>query len=296
MITSLKIKQTISTVVSTVLGRRIAYSLRYYHNRGRFPNLKNPQDLSEILISRIITDDFEKYAQYADKKKVREYIKEKGLGDHLLKHYGYWDDTDKINIEELPSRFVLKTSNGAGGKNIFICRNKEVFDINNAKKQLKRALTKKYKYEKQYNVFKPYVICEELIDTGGDEWPTDYKFTCIHGVPVDIFVGSERESGVKFCTRNIDWSVLNNTKPSFLPKKEPDKPNHLDVMIEMAKTLSADFDFVRVDLYEYNDKVYFGELTFSPWGGILYSYTDDAIKEYGQLLLNREKPTGNSSC
>ena len=58
-------------------------------------------------------------------------------------------------------------------------------------------------------------------------------------------------------------------------------------MIEIAKILSADFDFVRVDLYEHNDKVYFGELTFSPWGGIMYSYTDDAIKEYGRLLLEK---------
>ena len=234
----LKFKQTISTFTVNLLGRKMAYRLRYFHNRGRWPDLSHPKDLSEILISRILNDDFEKYARYADKVEVRKYVQEKG------------------------------------------------FNLEDAKLQLAKALEKKYKYEKQYNVYKPYIICEELIDTGSDAWPTDYKFTCIHGQPVDIFVGTEREQGVKFCTRNLDWSVLDNTKPSFLPQTDPEKPKHLSEMIEIAKILSADFDFVRVDLYEYKDNVYFGELTFSPWGGIMYSYTDSAIKEYGRLLRN----------
>ena len=280
----LKFKQTISTFTVNLLGRKMAYRLRYFHNRGRWPDLSHPKDLSEILISRILNDDFEKYARYADKVEVRKYVQEKGLGDHLLEHYHYWDDASKIKLEELPDKFVLKTSNGAGGKDIFICRDKQTFNLEDAKLQLAKALEKKYKYEKQYNVYKPYIICEELIDTGSDAWPTDYKFTCIHGQPVDIFVGTEREQGVKFCTRNLDWSVLDNTKPSFLPQTDPEKPKHLSEMIEIAKILSADFDFVRVDLYEYKDNVYFGELTFSPWGGIMYSYTDSAIKEYGRLL------------
>lgn len=279
----------LSSISAKLLGRKLSYSLRYYHNRKRWPDIKHPKDMSEILISRILSNDFEKYAQYTDKVEVRKYIKEKGLQDHLLNHYGYWDDAEKIDFDTLPDKFVLKVSNGAGGKNIFICRDKKTFDFEYAKQQLAIALKKKYEYEKQYNVLKPYIICEELIDMGSDVLPTDYKFTCIHGQPVDIFVGTEREHGVKFCTRNLDWSVLDNTKPKFLPENEPPKPKHLADMIEIAKILSSDFDFVRVDLYEYKDNVYFGELTFSPWGGILYSYTDKAIKEYGDLLLNPTK-------
>lgn len=281
---TLKIRQHLSNFAVTLLGRKFSYSIRYYHNRGKWPNLKHPQDLSEILISRILNDDFKKYARFADKIEVRNYIKEKGLESHLLMHYHYWDDVTKITLDDLPDKFVLKTSNGAGGKDIFICRDKQTFDLENAKQQLAKALEKKYKYEKQYNVYKPRIICEELIDTGSEAWPTDYKFTCIHGQPVDVFVGTGREQGVQFCTRNLDWSVLNNTKPSYLPKVEPEKPKHLQEMVEIAKILSADFDFVRVDLYEYKDNVYFGELTFSPWGGIMYSYTDKAIEEYGRLL------------
>lgn len=279
-----KFKDVVSNIVASLLGRKFAYSIRYYHNRDRWPNLENPQDLSEILISRILTNDFEKYARYADNVEVRKYIIEKGLGDHLLEHYYYWDDATDITTDILPDKFVLKTSNGAGGKDIFICRDKLTFDLNNAKRQLSKAIEKKYKYEKQYNVYKPRIICEELIETGDDTWPIDYKFTCIHGRPVDVFVGTGREQSVKFCTRNLDWSVLNYTKSAYLPKVDPEKPKHLEEMVKMARILSADFDFVRVDLYEYKDNVYFGELTFSPWGGIMYSYTDEAIKEYGKLL------------
>lgn len=284
---SLKVKTVMAA--EKLFGRKFAYSLKYFHSRGRWPNLKNPQDLSEILISRMFDGSIERYGKYVDKVQVREYVKEKGLCDHLLKHYGYWDDASKITLDELPDTFVLKASNGYGGRNIFVCRDKSRFDLETAKKKLAAVMNTKLTYEKQYNVIKPHVICEELIDTGSDAWPTDYKFTCIHGQPVDIFLCTQREKHVKYSTRNLDWSVLNNTKPEYLPDVEIEKPKHLAEMIEIAKTLSSDFDFVRVDLYEYKDTVYFGELTFSPWGGIMYSYTDEAIKEYGRLLRERKK-------
>lgn len=280
----MKLRQKLSDVLSVLLGRRFAYSIRYYHNRKRWPDFDHPKNLSEILISRILSNYFDRYACYVDKVMVRAYIKEKGLEEHLLKHYHYWDDATKIQYDELPDKFVLKMSNGFSGKNIFVCRDKTKFDLEEAKSKLQDAFLHSDKFESQYYVYPPQVICEELIDTGSDAWPTDYKFTCIHGKPVDIFVGTERERGVKFCTRNLDWSELNYTRQEYLPSVIPEKPKQLNKMIEIAKILSADFDFVRVDLYEYNDKVYFGELTFSPWGGIMYSYTDEAINEYGRLL------------
>lgn len=283
------IKRVTSNVVPVLFSRKLGYKLRYYHNRHRWPDLKNPNDLSEVLISRILSDDFVKYAPYTDKISVREYVKSKGLEDILLKHYRYWDRSSEIRIEQLPRKFVMKASNGSGGKNIVVCRNKEEFDLECACRVLDKALKDKHIYEMQYNVIKPHIICEELIDTGSDEWPVDYKFTCIHGTPVDVFVCSNRRSDVRFCTMNMDWVELPNTKTEYRPEKIPERPKHLDYMIEIAKNLSSDFDFVRVDLYECNDSVYFGELTFSPWGGILYSYTDDAIKQYGELLMNKKR-------
>lgn len=279
------IKDRILFLFTKLFGRRVMYTIRYVHNRHRWPHFNKPRDLSEILISRILQKDFVKYAQFVDKVKVREYVQKRGLGAHLLKHFGYWEDANKIDINMLPEKFVLKASNGSGGKNVFVCRDKKLFDLDKAKDQLSRVLRHKNLFEKQYNVINPLIICEELIDLEDNTLPVDYKFTCIHGEPIDIFVGFGREKSVKFCTRNLDWSVLDNTKKEFLPKFPPPKPKHLDEMIKIARILASGFEFVRVDLYEYNDKVYFGELTFSPWGGIMYSYTDNAIKEYGQKFL-----------
>ena len=280
------IKQAAYDFFPKLLGKKASYMLRYYHNRGHFPNLRHPKDLSEILISRILKDDFAEYWPYVDKIIVRNYVKKKGLESILLKHYGYWDTVDEIDANMLPNKFVLKTNNGSGGKDIFLCRDKESFDLVGAKRALAIALNKVHEYEAQYNKIKPRIICEELIETKDDTYPTDYKFTCIHGEPVDIFIGTGREKHVKFCTKNLDWTHLDYTKKEFLPTTDPVKPQNLEYMVSVARKLSEDFDYVRVDLYENDGRVYFGELTFSPWGGIMYSYTNEAIKDYGNRLLS----------
>lgn len=286
---TVKFKSTIVGFLPKVLGRKFIYSLRYFHQRKKWPNLYAPKDLSEIIISNLLRNYYDRYVQYEDKVNVRDYIANKGLGNILLKHYFVWDKTSDILIDELPEKFVLKTNNGGGGKNIFLCRDKRYFDFQTAIQKLENALSTHDTFEKQYNLITPKIICEELVDTGSEAWPIDYKFTCIHGKVVDVFIGSGREAGVKFCTKDINWNSLPYTKEEFLPENDPPKPTTLKEMINVAQILSQDFPFVRVDLYEYNGRVYFSELTFTPWGGLMYSYKDEVIKEYGRLL--REKPS-----
>lgn len=271
-----------------ILGRKNVYRIRYFQTRGHWPDLKHPKNLSEILITRILKKDFRGFARYADKVEVRRYVEEKGLGEHLLRHYRYWDKAEDIRLDNLPDQFVLKPSNGAGGKNVFICRDKSRFNLDRAKTGLAEALKKRYSLEEQYNVFPPKIICEELVDTGSDAFPTDYKFICIHGEPVGIFVVTERESHKRFCIMTPDWSDAGYTLPEWMPARLPPKPCHLDEMFRISRILAQDFDFVRVDLYEYNNQVYFGELTCSPGGGIMVSYNDKALRDYGRMLL--EKP------
>lgn len=284
-----KIKYSIVGFLPRLVGRKFIYSLRYYHQRRKWPNLSYPSDLSEIIISNLLRNYYDKYIQLEDKVLVREYIKEKGLENILLKHYFVWEDASDMYYDVLPEKFVLKTNNGGGGKNIFVCRDKTKFDFNKAKEVLSNALTNHDTFEQQYNLISPKIICEELVDTGSDAWPIDYKFTCIHGRIVDVFIGSGREAGVKFCTKDVHWNTLPYTKEEFLPKNDPPKPTTLERMVEVAKILSQDFPFVRVDLYEYKNQVFFSELTFTPWGGLMYSYKDEVIQEYGKLL--KEKKT-----
>ena len=274
-------------VVLLAINRKLLYKLQYFHQRGRFPNLKNPRDISERILSEMLKPSFvKKYADYADKIKVRQYVKDKGLEGILLKHYGVWDDVNKIDFKKLPDKFVLKTNNGGGG-HIF-CRDKSTLDIKKSIKQINKTLQLPFSInsEPHYKAINPLIFCEELIITESYDFPIDYKFTCINGKPIDIFVGTERGKKTKYCTFDMDWILLNYIKKQYLPNTPPEKPKNLKKMIEIAKILSDGFTFVRVDLYDTGNNIWFGELTFTPWGGIMYGYTDEAIKIMGSFYDN----------
>lgn len=265
------------------LGIDMYHKFVYHSIRGRWPNFRHPQDLSERLLSSMSKKEFKQYAKYADKVEVREYIKAKGLGDHLLDVYGVWEKAEDIDFDSLPNKFALKPNNGSGGH--FICYDKSsIKDIQALRKQMNESLIlgRGYHWEPHYLEIKPRIYAEELIETPDKSMPTDYKFTCVNGKIVDCFICTERHGKhCKYITLDTDWNELPYTKDEYRPSTIPAKPKHLKEMIEMAKILSADFKCVRVDLYEYKDKVYFGELTFSPWGGYMYSYNDKGIKAIG---------------
>lgn len=282
-----KIMSTLSFLSRSILGAKATYKLRYFHQRRHLPNLKHPKDLSEYLISEMFKKEFLYKADYTDKVLVREYLKRKGLEDLLLEHYGVWENPEDIEWEKLPNKFILKANNGCG--NHVICTDKEKLNKEAAiailKENLKEGLTH---IEPHYRAIKPKVFAEYLIETPNGEWPTDYKFTCINGKFCDCFIATDRKTDVKYITLDKNWNPLPTTKKEYLPSYIPERPKHLNEMIRYAEILSEDFDVVRVDFYEFNGKVYFGELTFTPWGSLMYSYTDEALLNFGKLI-NKNK-------
>lgn len=266
-------------------GVKMWYYLHFWMTRRRWPSFKHPKDLSERILSSMLSEDFLRYADLADKVKAPEYVKSKGLEKILLKHYGVWKRADDINLEALPNKFILKPNNGSGGH--VICRDKSSFDLDAAKRILQSNLDRgcHYAYEPHYNLIEPRILCEELLDLGEGRVLTDYKFTCVKGKIADIFLAGENSKGErKYATVDLNWNPLPYTLDSFLLTPLPPKPEKLDEMVEYAKILSEDFDFVRVDLYEHEGKVYFSELTFSPWGGFMYSYNDYGLKTIGKMF------------
>jgi hypothetical protein len=266
-------------------GVKMWYYLHFWMTRRRWPSFKHPKDLSERILSSMLSEDFLRYADLADKVKAPEYVKSKGLEKILLKHYGVWKRADDINLEALPNKFILKPNNGSGGH--VICRDKSSFDFDAAKRILQSNLDRgcHYAYEPHYNLIEPRILCEELLDLGEGRVLTDYKFTCVKGKIADIFLAGENSKGErKYATVDLNWNPLPYTLDSFLLTPLPPKPEKLDEMVEYAKILSEDFDFVRVDLYEHEGKVYFSELTFSPWGGFMYSYNDYGLKTIGKMF------------
>lgn len=283
------LKYNISKLIYLLGGARLNYSLRYFHNRMYFPSFKNPKDLSERILASMLSPSFKQYAKFVDKVEVRNYVLGKGLGDILLEHYGVWKNPKDIDFSILPEKFALKTNNGVG--NHIFCRDKSSLDEENCIKRLidNFNITESVEagLEPQYKQIPPLVFCEELIDTGNESWPVDYKFTCINGVPDHVFLAMEREKEVKYGTFDLDWNVLPYTKKEFRPKSYPSKPKYLKEMADIARILSKDFEFVRVDLYEQGDRIIFGELTFSPWGGLMYSYTNESLKLLGNKFLEK---------
>lgn len=192
--------------VANVLGQRVNYTMRYYSHRHHLPNFKHPKDLSERILSAMLSKDFLKYADYADKVKVREYVKAKGLEDILLKQYGVWENANQIPFDQLPDHFILKANNGSGGH--YICTDKLKMNIPVVIKEMNATLegaSHLRNTEPHYCAIKPMILAEELMGDGS-VLPTDYKFHCIKGKVADVFVVCERESGAKYCTLDTNWN------------------------------------------------------------------------------------------
>lgn len=278
---------SIRMILNRIFGVRNIFRLRYFRQRLRWPDLDDPKDFSEILISRLLSEDFLKYARYTDKVKVRDYIVSKGLEHTLLKHYGHFASFDEIDPDKLPERFVLKSNRGASAKDVCICRCKESFDWQKARKKITAGMEHQYEYEPHYNTIEPRIICEELVDCGDGRMPVDYKFMCVHGKPAYVLICGERETGhPTYCTVDMNWNPLPYMRPKHISDTIAPKPALFRQMVEVAEKLAEDFELVRVDLYEYQGRVCFGELTFSPEGGILYSHTDQELEEIGRMIRN----------
>lgn len=272
----------LSNMTHKLFGAKWNYRLRYLHQRKHLPNLKVPSDMSEVLISQMFAPSMcARYAPFVDKLAMRDYVSWKGLGHILLKHYGVWSRPEDIEFDSLPQKFVLKSNNGCGHH--IICYDKSQLDRTSVIEEMHRAISSGVNHvEPHYHYITPRIYAEELIETDDGSFPIDYKFTCIGGEIMDIFVATDRAVSTHYCTLDEKWNLLPYTKKEYLPKQIPAPPKCLNELMKVAKKMSEDFDFVRVDLYEYRNQPFISELTFFPWGGLLYSYTDEAVKLYGR--------------
>lgn len=227
--------------------------------------------------------------QCADKYDVREYVKLKGLQRILNDCYAVYDSPEEIHYESLPSKLVLKTTNGSG-TNIFIDDKIDV-DVDKASKQLfewLRPIKKPNGREWAYENIKPRIICEKYLENNenGEKGDlVDYKFFCFNGVPKMIQVDVERYTNHKRNMYDVKWNPFNIEY--LYPKAEysVSRPANIDEMVDIAATLSMDFPFVRVDLYNLEGKIVFGELTFYPEAGTGLFTPDEFDKKVGEWFI-----------
>jgi len=233
--------------------------------------------------------------QCADKYLVREYVKEKGLGNTLNALIDVYDNVDQINFDKLPDQFVLKCTHGSGCN--IICKDKNLLNWYDAKKKLSSWMKINYYWpgrEWVYKDLKPKIICEKYLEDIKSGELYDYKFLCFSGKPEYIFFCSDRENTVKSDYYNLDWELMDFKGEYPRSNKKHPKPEKLSEMVEYAKVLSNGFPFVRVDFYVAEGIVYFGELTFFHHGGFGRYYPENIDYELGNKLVlpsvsNREK-------
>jgi len=238
--------------------------MKYWLRIGKKLNLSNPKTFNEKLQWLKLYDRNPKYTDLVDKDKVREYIAKTIGEEYLIPLLEVYDSYEEIDFDKLPNQFVLKCTHDSGG--LVICKNKNEFDIESARKKMNKSLKRNFYYhgrEWSYKNIKPKIICEKyMVDESGVELK-DYKIFCFNGEPKIIQVDYNRFIGHK---RNLYDTQWNYIPASIQYPTDPEvkimKPEKLNEMLKLAKVLAKDYPHVRVDFYSINEKIYFGEMTF----------------------------------
>ena len=242
--------------------------LMYLLRMNKLLNLKSPKTFNEKLQWLKLYDRRPEYTIYADKYAVREHIANTIGEDYLIPLLGVWDKVEDVPWNKLPNQFVLKCNHGSA-MNI-ICTDKSKFDIDEAKIKLKKWLGQNHYYygrEWAYKNIKPKIICEKyMVDESGYELK-DYKFFCFNGEVNSLFIATERSSDVKCDFFDPDFNHLPIKRGHENSTNHINKPRSFELMKSLAKSLSNTIPHVRVDFYEIDGKIYFGEMTFYPAAG-----------------------------
>lgn len=263
--------------------------LRYRYVFKKSLDLKNPRDLNEKIIWAKLYSDTSRWTELADKYRVRGYVESLGLGDTLVKLYDVWYKKEDVNLDALPDKFIIKANNGDGkGTNKII--NKAEFTNPNKKRELismvdewlHRRNIGALHAEPQYKGMKPCVVVEEVLPLEkGATSLTDYKMWCFNGKCYYTWICNDRSAGgnsAHVMTYDMDWnahpefSVFNS---DYLRGDIIPKPKNFDKMVGIVEKLSKGFPELRVDLYNIDGKIYFGELTFTSQGGFMDFFTPE---------------------
>lgn len=284
--------EKLCTLLPDALYLKMMYRLRL----GKKLNLKNPQTYNEKLQWLKLYNQKPEYTTMVDKYAVKEYVAGKIGAEHVIPCIGVWNSFDEINFDELPDKFILKTTHGSGG--FVICKDKQNFDKDTAKKTLTDSLKRNYFWggrEWPYKNVPRRIIAEPLIESLGKPESLEYKLTCFGG-----------KVGFSTICKGIAHDKLNvRTNDFYDPDFKPlpfwsfykhsenpitEKPACLDEMIRYAEILSEGIPEVRVDFYCIDDIVYFGEMTFFTWGGFNKFEPKEWDYKLGQMIeLPKEK-------
>lgn len=255
--------------------------MRFRGEMGKKLNLGNPQTFNEKLQWLKLYDHNPEYTDLVDKIKAKEKIGKIIGEEYIVPMYTSWSDANKIDFKALPQQFVLKCNHDQGS--VIIVSDKNDIDILNVKKWFDKKL-KKSPYpgtrELPYKNIKPMIFAEKYL--GGAI--CDYKFYCFNGQPLFLYVGQglTEDHSLKIDFFDMDWKLMPFYRNDYMRLGMVDRPRHFEKMVEIAKKLSQNVPFVRIDLFEEDNRVYFSEFTLYPGSG----YMPFSPPEYDVIVGN----------
>ena len=282
---------------SNKILKKIKYAMRivpdkayiqmyYFAHFKRFCNLRNPETYNEKLNWLKLHNRNEEYTKLVDKYEVKEYIASIIGEDYIIPTLGVWNHFDDIDFEKLPNQFVLKCTHDSEG--LVIVKDKSKLDKVAAKEKIEAALKQNFYYigrEWPYKNVKPRIIAEKYMEDHVDGELRDYKFFCFDGQPKAMFIASDRASDhVKFDYFDLEFNHLDIKQKYPHAQNTLRKPETFDKMIEFSKILSKGFPHVRVDFYEVDGRLYFGELTFYHFSGFMPFEPSKWDKTFGDWI------------
>ena len=284
-----KVLGRISAIMGVDVAKKFDAQLRFHKKL----NLKNPTTLSDKVTYIELHEQSPLAPSCTDKYAVRKYVEDKGLGGTLVPMAGGpWSKVEEIDFSALPDSFAIKATHGC--KMNYLVPDKAKMNIEQCRKEMTRWIATTYggySMELHYLTIPHRIYAEKYLENANQL--IDYKIHCLNGKPEFILVCSDRKANgdaamqVTLDLFNLEWNHIPELIPSgseVAGDGSMPKPQKLDEMIDIARRLSEDFKFVRVDLYELDGKVYFGELTFSPGNCVLPYFTHKFDLEMGKKL------------
>ena len=263
--------------------------LTFRYRMGCKINWDNPRTFNEKLNWLKIHDHNPLYTKLVDKESVKSYISSIVGAEYVIPTITMWNSPKEIDFDKLPDQFVLKTTHGGGNDGVVICRDKRVFDKQLAIKKLIKAMKQDlYRDSREwpYKNVEKHIICEPYIEDKKTGELRDYKFFCFDGKVKALFVATERqkrdEPFFNFFDENFNPLPIKQGHP--VSPNIPEKPETFDSMKRIASRLSEGFPHVRVDLYEANGNVLFGELTLYHFGAVVPFEPRDWDYKFGEWI------------
>ncbi len=260
--------------------------MEYKLNTGKNLNLDNPERFNEKLQWIKLNCHYDRYVKLVDKAEVKPIVASIIGEEHIIPTLGKWNHFEEIDFDLLPDQFVLKCTHDSGG--IVICNNKAEIDKKAAKKKIDACMRKNYYYEHrewQYRNVVPQIIAEPLMVDEPGKALKDYKLFCFDGEVKFLYVAMNRGTGAtKFDFYDENFNKMQVAQHYPNSDITLQAPTTFDEMKRLARILSKDIPFVRVDFYDVKGKVYFGELTFCHFAGIESFYPDEYDYKFGKFI------------